>query len=140
MTAILGEKSTHAAIIKMLAGIFLAVTVVRPLGDFRVGNLNDYFGDLNAGGEAAAASGIQMSQEAISSIIKSETEAYILDKAASLGVTLSVEVMVENGSVPQLSGVQLSGQVSPYARQQLSAMITDDLGIARENQEWIGQD
>ena len=83
-------------------------------------------------------SDLEMSTGAMIAIIKEETEAYILDKAASLGVTLSVEVMVEDGNVPRLSGVQLSGQVSPYARQQLSTWISNDLGISKENQKWIG--
>ena len=138
ITSILGDKGTYGTIIKMLAGIFLAVTMISPLGNLRLGNLEQEIQDWRVDGNAVASQGQEMSTGAMIAIIKEETEAYILDKAASLGVTLSVEVMVEDGNVPRLSGVQLSGQVSPYARQQLSTWISNDLGISKENQKWIG--
>ena len=137
VASILGEKSSYSGIIKMMAGIFLAVSVVKPLVNIRLGNLDGYLTDLNTDGLEAAEAGIQMSKDAINTIIKSKVEAYILDKAESLGVKLSVEVRVENGSVPQISGVRLTGPISPYAKQQLSGIICADLGIAREKLKWI---
>ena len=137
VTAILGEKSPYSGMIKMLAGIFLAIAVVSPLTDIRLDFLDGYIDNLKQDGDTAVQSGVQKSEEAIGLIIKSKTEAYILDKATSLGATLSVEVMVENGNVPQISGVQLSGQVSPYAKLQLKTILTNDLGIPKENQIWI---
>ena len=136
VTSILGEKSSYSGVIKMMAGIFLAVSVVKPLVNIRLGSADGYLSDLNIDGQTAAEVGIQMSEDAMNSIIKSKVEAYILDKAASLGVKLSVEVRVENGSIPQISNVRLTGPISPYAKQQLSSILCADLGIAKEKLKW----
>lgn len=138
ISSLLGDKGAISEIGKMLAGIFLAIVIVRPLADIRLSGLEDYLSGLSLDGNAAAEEGWKMAEESMAGIIKSETEAYILDKAASMHVDLSVEVIVENTSPPSLSGVRLCGAVSPYAKQQLSRMIEEDLGIARERQTWIG--
>ena len=138
VNALLGEKGTYSGSGKMLAGIFMAVVVVRPLAHIQISNLDDFLGSLTQDADAVTASGKNLAQEEIADIIKEEVEAYILDKAASQHVELSVEVMVELGDVPELSSVRLSGNVSPYAKQQLTQLIEEDLGIAKENQIWTG--
>ena len=71
-------------------------------------------------------------------IIKGETEAYILDKAASLGVELEVDVLLEDMYPMAPKTVRLSGSVSPYVRNRLQNIIAEELGISKENQIWIG--
>lgn len=70
-------------------------------------------------------------------IIKVEAEAYILDKAAAMNVSLEVSVTVE-GDPPVPAAAQLSGEVSPYAKQQLEKILWEDLGISKEYLEWTG--
>ena len=84
----------------------------------------------------AAAMGEKLARDSMADIIKEETEAYILDKAADLHVNLHVEVTVGEDNLP--TAVTLSGEASPYARRQIQAIIANDLGIAKENQKWIG--
>ena len=69
-------------------------------------------------------------------IISAEVEAYILDKAASLGVDLNVEVWLNDTGLPE--SVALSGQIAPSDRQVLSQFIDHDLGVGEEAQTWIG--
>lgn len=138
VTCLLGEKGIVSELGKMLAGIFLAIVVIRPLADIRFDNLDDYLQDLSLDGSAAAAAGKTMADQEVAGIIKAQVEAYILDKAASMGVELSVEVVVEESDPPVLTAVRLCGKVSPSAKQQLARIIEKDLGIARENQIWIG--
>ena len=96
--------------------------------DFSLG----YMGDA----KDAAAMGENLARDSMADIIKEETEAYILDKAADLHAKLHVEVTVGEDSLP--TAVTLSGEASPYARRQIQAIIANDLGIAKENQKWIG--
>ena len=86
--------------------------------------------------EDAAAMGENLARDSMADIIKEETEAYILDKAADLHANLRVEVTVGEDNLP--AAVTISGEASPYARRQIQAMIANDLGISKENQKWIG--
>ena len=133
---LLGEKGTQGAVAKLLTGIFLALTVVSPLAKVEVGRLADIAGDYRADGLAAAAMGEEMTRQALAESIKAQTEAYILDKAAALEVTLTVEVEVSDEEVPVPCRVRLTGQVSPSAKSKLSGIITEDLGIEKERQIW----
>ena len=86
--------------------------------------------------EDAAAMGENLARDSMADIIKEETEAYILDKAADLHAHLRVEVAVGEDNLP--AAVTISGEAAPYARRQIQAMIANDLGISKENQKWIG--
>ena len=77
-----------------------------------------------------------MTRRAMSGRIKAQTEAYILDKAAALEVTLLVEVEMSDEPIPVPCGVRLAGDVSPHAKNKLSGIITEDLGIEKERQQW----
>ena len=90
----------------------------------------------HADAEDAAAMGENLARDSMADIIKEETEAYILDKAADLHANLRVEVAVGEDNLP--AAVTISGEASPYARRQIQAMIANDLGISKENQKWIG--
>ena len=80
--------------------------------------------------------GENLARDSMAEIIKSETEAYILDTARSLQAEVTVEVSVNEENVPD--SVTVSGAVSPYVRRQLQRIIESDLGIAKENQKWTG--
>ena len=70
----------------------------------------------------------------LGTLIESETEAYILDKAADMGLTLRVQVTVEpDGSgVPVPVSVELTGPRSEV----LSRWLETELGVPAERQVW----
>ena len=84
--------------------------------------------------EAAAAVGEEAASNNMAQVIKANTEAYILDKAAAMEVELNVEIILD-GLIPDKA--VLCGAVSPYARSTLSQWITQQLGIPGEAQSWI---
>lgn len=133
---LLGDKGTQGAVAKLLTGIFLALTVVSPLAKVEIGRLADTAEDYRADGLAAAALGEEMTRQTLAESIKAQSEAYILDKAAALEVTLTVQVEVSDEEIPVPYRVRLAGKVSPYAKNKLSGIITEDLGIERERQIW----
>lgn len=127
-------QGRSSQIIRMVCGLFLAYTVLAGLTGLDL-QIPDW--DVLAVTDArqAAALGESLGEVALTQVIKEQTEAYILDKAAALGLSLEVEVSLDESQVPQ--SVVLEGQASPYERQQLQNTIARELGIAKENQQWI---
>lgn len=136
ITVLLGSKGTHGAMAKLMAGLFLAFTVIRPVAQIDFTGITDFAEQYTDAGTAAAEKGKILTREALTESIKRKTEAYILDKAEAMRVTLSVEVELSEHDVPVPVAVQLEGAVSPYAKQQLQRIITEDLGIDKEHQTW----
>lgn len=133
-----GKKGTVSTILKLLTGLFLALTVIRPVVSISLSEAGNYLGALSVDANAAVSTGKNMALEELGVIIKAETDAYILDKAASLGVDLEVDVILSDTAPPLPAEVILTGAVSPYAKARLSSLIEENVGIPKEAQQWSG--
>ena len=73
----------------------------------------------------------------LGTLIESETEAYILDKAARIGLTVRIKVGTEENSdgVPVPVSAELTGTPS----RELSRWIEAELGIPVERQVWLDE-
>lgn len=138
LKSILPGKDAMAGILRLITGIFLAFTVIKPLTRIELGDLPVLSFDYLTEAQIASADGEKIAADAMADIIKQQAEAYILDKAQSLNLQLTVTVTVSDGALPAPVGVRLSGTVSPYAKSCLARIIEEDLGIAKENQIWTG--
>ena len=138
VSAILGKKGTVGALIKLICGVFLALTIIRPVANVEIENILSFSVPYEAEAAEAVMAGERMTEDSIGAIIKTQTEAYILDKADALGIKVSVEVTVGAGQPPVPTAVVIRGDVSPYAKGRLKTMIEEDLGITKENQVWTG--
>lgn len=138
LNALAGKKGSVTSIIKLLTGLFLALTVIRPVVKISFDEFDQYMDAVSVEANAAVSDGENMASQELASIIKAKAEAYILDKAASLGVDLEVDVILSNTAPPMPVEVVLAGAVSPYAKVQISTMIAEDLGISKEAQQWSG--
>ena len=132
------KKGSTGMLLKLMGGLFLTFTMISPVVNLDFSNIWDFLEECTLKGENAAAWGEAMAEEEYRTIIRERTEAYILDKADALGVTLSVEVTLSDDDVLVPEEAALRGKVSPYAKQQLQQMMETELGIAKENQLWIG--
>lgn len=135
VTRLTASKGTISSIVKLLAGVFLAVVVIKPVINLQVAEFQRYTDGISQRADAVVSMGQEMAAQEMEAIIISRTQAYILDKADELGAALEVEVQL-NGGIP--ARVFLAGAVSPNAKAQLSAWIENDLGIPLEAQEWTG--
>lgn len=122
-------------ILRLLCGIFLTMTVLSPFVKTTIPNIFEFPEEYLEQGRAFASSGEKDAAEAMSAFIKEETEAYILDKADALGVVLSAEVSMSDG-IP--CGAVLYGEASTYQKQQIINIVTEALGISKENLQWSG--
>ena len=136
VNTIMENKGTLTAISKMLTGLFLAITVLSPLVSVHLSDFSGYIQGLDAAANEAVSRGEEMAQNATAAIIIEKTEAYILDKAASLELDIEVEVRLSSTNPLTPETVYLKGSISPYAKEQLRQYISNDLGIPGENLIW----
>ncbi len=134
---LLGDKGTQGAVAKLMAGLFLTFTVIRPIADIRVGKIGDILDIYTTDAMAAVDEGSQMTRDGLAQSIKTQTEAYILDKAKALGLAVQVNVTLSEDELPIPVGVTISGAVSPYAKGRLAGILSEELGIEKEAQKWI---
>ena len=89
----------------------------------------------------AARTGVEVqNREALAAIIKSKTEAYILDKAHELGLDVSADVTVEMESAyPYPAFVQITGAFTPQQQETLTRYIEENLAIGKERQIWTNE-
>ena len=88
--------------------------------------------------QEAAVTGVEVkNRELVLRIISEKTSAYILDKAESLGLSLSASVQAEDdGSGPRPVSVFLTGSAEESAKKRLTEYIEDTFGIPKERQFW----
>lgn len=136
ITTLTEEKGTVGLAVKLMAGLLMLLAVIRPWTSISLDGLFGWADDITTDGTDFVTSGERMAEDSYRTSIKQQTEAYILDEAKALGCSLSVEVILSEDDMPVPEQVRLSGEVSPYARQTLAALLTERLGIEREDQIW----
>lgn len=133
---LISKKSAHGTVVKLLVGIFMSITVVSPLTSFRLSDIGTYLESAEYSAESVANNGSEVAFQEMSVIISEQTQAYILDKASSLGLQLEVDVTLTESTPPVPHAAILMGDASPYAKMRLQQLITNDLGISEDNVIW----
>ena len=123
------------ALVRVLSGIVLAICILQPLSDI---NPEDVFTvpEWNpVSADRYILEGEKTASETQAGYIKASCEAYILDRAKTLGTEITAEVSLNQNLIPDF--VEIRGESSPDAQMQLQDILTTDLGIPKENQKWI---
>ena len=129
--------SGSSSLVKLITGLVVTITVISPLLRNGKLSLDIYFDQITIDSQWAVKEGEEAAMQTTCEFIKEKTETYILDKAAELGAGISVEVSVDEDTPPVPDGVTVKGTVSPYTKKQLIDCISQELGIAEEDQVWI---
>ncbi len=134
--SLLGNKTTTGRVVTLISGVLMAITVISPLANITFTGISDFWDELSDDANKYVLEGTAIAEKQEADIIKSQTEAYILDKANRMGLQIAVEVELDgqNRNIP--CGVVISGNISPYSQIQLESYIEQTLGIAKENQKW----
>jgi hypothetical protein len=118
---------------RRLAGtIFLVLAVLAPLGRSRLPALD--LTTLTGEGEKVAQMGKAQYEAAYSAGITERLEAYILTKAAALGLEPQVHVELDPEGMPQW--VELTADAEPHLREELTGQLARELGLKREDVIW----
>ena len=132
----LGKTARFSALIDIVCGLFIAFILFAPLIDIDLNVIDFALADsFQMGAQDAVEEGEETAQAAVLSIIKEQTQAYILDKADSLGMNISVEVEIDQDTnIP--NGAIIHGTVSPYEKTMFCQYMEASLGIPEANQQW----
>ncbi len=127
-------EGTVQKLLRFVCGIFLTVTALAPMVDVEFPPIED-FGEYYLGsGREVAAQGTEMARQDKQTGIKTALETYILDKANALEANVQPEIILRPDGVPDT--IILSGSCPDKVRQALAQIITNELGIPEEDQQW----
>lgn len=136
LNPLMEKKGSAGSLGKLFCGVFLAITLIRPFTDISFGALTDWLDESNAEASAVVMDGEQTLNDSMREVIKNKCEAYILDKAASLGVDVQAEVGLDPEKPYAPVSVIVVGSVAPYKKAALEDILTQDLGIPKEQIQW----
>ena len=126
-----------ASLIRLISGLVVTVSILSPLIKEEVFQWDLRFEGIMADASVAISDGKKVASDELQQRIKEGTEAYILTKASDMGVDIRVCVELDSEYPNAPEKMTVYGDVSPYAKQQLSATISKELGIIEENLIWI---
>lgn len=136
--AFFAEKGFVGSAVKMLLGLLMTLAIVRPWISVSFDSILDWPGSISTSGQTIVDEAERTALDSLRQCIKEETEAYILEKAKSMGADVDVEVTLSDADLPVPIGAEITGAVSPYTKQVIAQMMTQELGINKEAQKWIG--
>ena len=125
-------EGTVRKIAGFAGGLILLLVMIKPFPGVDISGLSlgyeDYAEEISQRQEELKA----QSDRTLGELIAEKTEAYILDKAAALGVDCTVRVLTEPGEdgTPIPAGAELTGQKSDALRDYMER----ELGIPKERQ------
>jgi len=124
--------------IRLLCGIYITVVIVGGLRQLDYQELMERLDAAYAGASECSDEGKNQARSATAQIIKQKCEAYILDIAGQMNAAVSVDISLSEEEIPVPEKIIVYGSVSPYTKTKLCAVLTEDLGIDRRHQIWIG--
>lgn len=129
-------KVTAKEILRLVSGLFLAFCVISPVSNLRLPELSEVGADWEREAAAAAQAGEDMAHDAVSDSISEQLEAYILDKAGSMGLDIRVEITLDplEGYLPRT--LTVLGDAPVQKRKRFIQEIAEDLGIREEDVIW----
>lgn len=133
---LIGEKTANGKIIRMVAGIFLTITMISPLINVRFRDVSFYYQDFLDTAESLTEEGKENANKEMGDIISEQTVAYILNEAAILGLDIQANVVLSDNTPPEPVQIGLTGDASPYKKDRLIRSVSENLNISREHIIW----
>ena len=121
-------------IASFVGGLILLAAMMQPLLKIDLSDIRLDFSSYQGAVEQRQAELENTQKEELTSLIEAETEAYISDKAKSMGLTLKVRVTAEadESGMPVPVRVEVTGPWSGG----LSGWLETELGLPAERQVW----
>lgn len=132
----LTRNSGSAEIVRMLCGIILTIVLIQPLTGKKNRLWEDKLPDVGEQAEEIIVEGRAYAEDIRKEFIKERLEAYILSRAGAFGADIQAEITLGKDCLP--THIRVTGSISPIYRSKLTQIIASELGIPREQQEWIG--
>lgn len=136
LTKLSGQKQGSGKLLPVLCSVFLTLTILRPLSNLDGKAISWDTFDFSSRAEEISLQGQNMTRDTLRKVITENAEAYILNKAKEMGLQITATISLSQDDVPVPASVQLTGAASPLEKKQLTSIITEDLGIPKEDQKW----
>jgi hypothetical protein len=135
--SLIGEKGSISGLFRLIGGLFLCFLVIAPFARVELKDFTRIPQDILFDARNAARQGEKERQESLRQIITDETRSYIMDKARSYGAEIQVKITLSQEDPPVPNWCTITGKISPFVKQQLQKVLTNELMIPEENQRWI---
>lgn len=132
-------SSDGGGVRKTVYGLFFMFMVISPLREIEWEEYLELPRSLLEEGERISEAAATNANEEIAAVITEELASYILVEAGSLGAEIQVVSIDLNPETLEPVGITLTGDISPYDRQLISACLSEELGIGKEQQIWNGE-
>ena len=140
----IAPKSGSGSAVRLACGFMTVALLIGPLKDFDFEEYALRLGEIRTEGGEYAKEAISSGEEHIKTVIEQRCEAYILDKAAELGIENAAAVVsakiTDGGKYPYPYSVELGGEADGGQRKRLSSFIEGELGVPDGRQYWSGED
>lgn len=136
VNSIAPRQGMMAQTMKLLLGLLMVLSVLRPWVDISMEDLFGWMDQITIEGEQVVTDGAAAGDQAYREVIIQRVEAYILEEAKGLGADIQVQVELSGEQLPTPIRARVSGALSPYAKEKLTQLLTDELGISREEIQW----
>lgn len=133
----LSPQGTPKKLVRVAGGLLMLLAVLGPVKKLESADLADLLAKYQAQYSGYSEALAQANRDVMKDIIAEETSAYILDKAAALGVTdctVTVTCRMTDEGFPVPETVTVRGRGSAQAWADLRRAITADFAIEPENQ------
>ena len=134
---ILFPEGKMKELVRTCTGIVLTVVLLSPAVKCKLPDMDAPLEEFYEQGKTVASAGGDYAIWQRQKIIKETLEAYIIDKGSSMIQDLYVCVEVDTQGIP--TGVDLYGSYSHDEKQKMTMILEEELGIAKEDQRWNGQ-
>lgn len=127
---------------RLVCGLVLLGAILPPLTNLDIAGGQRWLEDCLASLEGREAELTQTVNSQMKVIIEQEYAAYIVDKAAGLGLTcdLQVECALSEEGLYLPARARVSGPLTESERAQVSRMIEEDLGVPKSEQLYITEE
>ena len=132
----LTHKCGSGEIVRMLCGIFMTIILIQPIVGKKEMIWESELQGFGKQAEAISREGIAEAESIRKEFIKQRVQTYILSRAGAMDADIQASVTLGENFVP--CHVRITGRISPINRSKLTQLIASELGIPREQQEWIG--
>lgn len=132
------RDSAAGKILRMVCAIYITVSLISPVRGMDFQAAVSSFYDISRQAQLQTDFGVNRARLLQEEIINQRCQAYILDKASELGASVTVEFLLSEEDIPVPIGVYIRGTVSEETKKCLGQILTEDMGIAKEDQIWIG--
>ena len=135
-TSFIHEKSVLGASVKFIAGLLMVLSVIQPWTTISLNELTNWKSDIMTDGREFVSAGKESADEVYRASIKARLASYIQDEAKTLGAEISAEIILSQDDIPVPERVILQGDISPHGKKTIESVLTERLGISREEQIW----